>query len=58
MVTELKQNIKKCPKCHTTLTFNDSDVKTVNQGGWEEHIVKCPKCGNHLEVYNRNGVWQ
>lgn len=58
MVTELKQNIKKCPNCHTTLIFNDSDVKTVNQGGWEEYIVKCPKCGNHIEVCYINGSWK
>lgn len=58
MITELKQNIKKCSKCHTTLIFNDDDVKIINQGGWEEYIIKCPKCGNYIEVCYINGSWK
>ena len=42
MIKELK-NIKVCTNCSATLTFDDSDVKTLNQGGWEEYVVKCPK---------------
>lgn len=58
MVTELKQNIKKCPKCHTMLTFNDNDVKVINQDGWEEYIIICPKCGRYIEVCYIDGSWK
>lgn len=58
MVTELKQNIIECTNCHTMLTFTDNDVKVINQGAWEEYIVKCPKCGNYIEVCYINGRWR
>jgi RNase P subunit RPR2 len=57
MIKELK-NIKVCSGCSTTLTFDDKDVKTLNQGGWEEYVVKCPKCGKHIEVCYINGSWK
>lgn len=57
MIKELK-NIKICSGCSTTLTFDDNDVEIINQGGWEEYIVKCPKCGKHIEVCYVNGKWK
>ena len=44
-------------------TFNDEDVKETkhsNQFGdnYVEHCIICPKCGNYLELYKKNGVWQ
>lgn len=57
MITELK-NIKVCTNCSITLTFADSDVQTLNQGGWEEYIIKCPKCGKYITVCYINGSWR
>lgn len=55
---DLNNPKERITNCSTTLTFNDNDVQILNRGGWEEYIIKCPKCGNHLELYNRNGVWK
>lgn len=53
-----KQNIKKCPKCSNVLTFDNTDVEEINQGAWEEYIVKCPVCGTHIQVCYVNGSWR
>lgn len=63
MIKEYKKNIKKCLNCSTMWTFSNEDVQSKIvydsfAGNYTEHFIKCPKCGNHLEVYNRNGVWQ
>ena len=58
MITVTKQNVKKCPKCSNVLTFDNKDVKEINQGAWEEYIVKCPVCGTHIQVCYVNGSWQ
>ena len=57
MIKELK-NIKACTNCATTLTFDNNDIKTINQGGWEEYVIKCPKCGKYIEVCYINGSWK
>jgi ribosomal protein S27E len=53
-----KQNATKCPKCSNVLTFDNGDVKEINQGAWEEYIVKCPVCGTHIQVCYVNGSWR
>lgn len=58
MVKEINENIAECNKCHTRLSFNNNDVKTTNQGAWEEYYINCPKCGNRIEVCYMNGQWK
>ncbi len=58
MVTVYKQNTTKCTKCSNVLVFDNNDVKEINQGGWEEYIVKCPICGTHIQVCYINGNWK
>lgn len=58
MIEINKKNIKNCIKCSNTLTFEDKDVKEINQGGWEEYIVKCPICGTYIQVCYINGKWK
>ena len=48
MIEINKKNIKHCNKCSNMLTFEDKDVEEINQGGWEEYIVKCPICGTYI----------
>lgn len=57
MIT-VNKNIKQCNNCSTVLTFEDNDVKVINQGGWEEYVIVCPKCGNRNEVCYINGNWK
>lgn len=52
------KNIKQCKRCSTILTFDDKDVKEINQGGYEEYIVKCPNCGEYIPVCYLNGKWK
>lgn len=52
------KNTKQCKRCSTILTFEDKDVKEINQGGWEEYIVKCPICGEYIPVCYINGKWK
>lgn len=52
------KNTKQCKKCSAVLTFDDKDVKEINQGGWEEYIVKCPICGTYIQVCYINGKWK
>ena len=40
------------------LTFDNNDVQEINQGAWEEYIVKCPVCGTHIQVCYVNGSWR
>lgn len=63
MIKELKKNVVKCHNCSTMWTFNDEDVKEIERDdqfgdNYKEHFIKCPKCGNYLELYKKNGVWQ
>lgn len=58
MIEINKKNIKHCIKCSNTLTFEDKDVEEINQGGWEEYIVKCPICGTYIQVCYINGKWK
>jgi uncharacterized Zn finger protein len=58
MITVAKQNVTKCPKCSNVLTFDDKDVKEINQGGYEEYIVKCPICGEYIPVCYINSKWK
>lgn len=58
MITVAKQNTTKCPKCSNVLTFDNTDVKEINQGAWEEYIVKCPVCGTHIQICYVNGSWR
>ena len=58
MITVAKQNVTKCLKCSNVLTFDNTDVKEINQGAWEEYIVKCPVCGTHIQVCYVNGSWR
>ena len=52
------KNVSKCPKCSNVLTFDNSDVEEINQGAWEEYIVKCPVCGTHIQVCYVNRGWR
>lgn len=52
------KNTKQCKKCSSVLTFDDKDVKEINQGGYEEYIVKCPICGTYIQVCYINGKWK
>lgn len=52
------KNTKQCKKCSSVLTFDDKDVKEINQGGYEEYIVKCPICGEYIPVCYINGSWR
>lgn len=52
------KNTKQCKKCSSVLTFDDKDVKELNQGGYEEYIVKCPICGEYIPVCYINGKWK
>ena len=52
------KNTKQCKKCSSILTFDNNDVKEINQGGYEEYIVKCPICGEHIPVCYINGSWR
>mgnify|MGYP003447695962 CR=1 FL=1 len=58
MIEINKKNIKHCNKCSNMLTFDDTDVKEINQGGYEEYIVKCPICGTYIQVCYINGKWK
>jgi RNase P subunit RPR2 len=58
MVEIYNKNIKQCKKCSNVLTFDDNDVKEVNQSAWEEYIVKCPVCETHIQVCYINGKWR
>ena len=52
------RNTAQCKKCSSVLTFDDKDVKEINQGGYEEYIVKCPICGEYIPVCYINGKWK
>ena len=52
------KNVTKCPKCSNVLTFDNGDVQEINQGAWEEYIVKCPVCGTRIQVCYVNGSWR
>lgn len=59
MVEAIKfKNTTQCKRCSNILTFADTDVKEINQGGYEEYIVKCPICGEYIQVCYINGKWQ
>lgn len=48
-------NTTQCKRCSSILTFDDTDVKEMNQGGYEEYIVKCPICREYIQVCYING---
>ena len=58
MITVSNKNVTKCTKCSNTLMFDNNDVKEINQGAWEEYIVKCLICGTHIPVCYINGSWR
>ena len=63
MIREYNKNIVKCHNCSTLWIFSNNDVQEVerdNQFGdnYKEYFIKCPKCKNHIELYNRNGIWR
>ena len=62
MITVINKNatkcVTKCHKCLKPLIFDGCEVKEINQGAWEEYIVKCPICGTHIPVCYINGSWR
>lgn len=52
------KNTTQCKRCSSILTFDDTDVKEMNQGGYEEYIVKYPICGEYIQVCYINGKWK